>query len=165
MCDFVALSSGLLTPLIAVIAAYVAYQQWQTNERRLFLDLYDRRLKIYEHVRKLFGVVTRDANVGLDELRQFYSETQEADFLFGPEIRAYIDELFDHGGNLYRWNAEYRDHSMVTPPTYDHKKVVDNKYKELEWFAAQVEFVKPKFNKYLMHQRPSLLSRIAGRKV
>ncbi len=39
--------SALLTPVIAAIAVYVAYQQWQTNRRRLQLDLYDRRLRIY----------------------------------------------------------------------------------------------------------------------
>ena len=31
--------SALLTPVIAAIAVSIAYQQWQTNRRRLALDL------------------------------------------------------------------------------------------------------------------------------
>ena len=49
--------SALLTPTIAVIATYVAYQQWRVNKTRLDLDLYDRRLAIYKAVDAFFGDV------------------------------------------------------------------------------------------------------------
>ena len=45
--------SGLLTPVIAIVAVYIAWQQWQTNRQKLILDRYDRRLRIYEEVRKI----------------------------------------------------------------------------------------------------------------
>ena len=28
------ISKGLLTPVIAIVATYIAYQQWQTNRKR-----------------------------------------------------------------------------------------------------------------------------------
>lgn len=31
---------GLLTPVIAGTAAYIAWQQWKTNDRKLALDTY-----------------------------------------------------------------------------------------------------------------------------
>lgn len=42
------ISKGLLTPLIAGIIGYVAWQQWKLNERKLKLELYDSRKRAYE---------------------------------------------------------------------------------------------------------------------
>ena len=43
-------SKEMLTPIIAVVATYIAWQQWNTNKQKLILDRYDRRLKVYEEV-------------------------------------------------------------------------------------------------------------------
>jgi len=37
---------SLLTSLIAIMMAYIAYQQWRTNKDKLKMDLYDRRYNI-----------------------------------------------------------------------------------------------------------------------
>jgi hypothetical protein len=34
---------GSLTLIIAIVAVYIALQQWKTNRQKLTLDLYDRR--------------------------------------------------------------------------------------------------------------------------
>jgi hypothetical protein len=44
------LLSAALTPLIAAIVAYIAYQQYRVNRLRLSHDLFERRLKIFEAV-------------------------------------------------------------------------------------------------------------------
>lgn len=54
--DAVALFNAFLTPLIAIVAVYIAWQQWQTNKHKLELELYDRRLRIYEEVRKILSI-------------------------------------------------------------------------------------------------------------
>ena len=36
--------------LIAIFMAYIAYQQWQTNERKRRQDLYDKRYEFYEAI-------------------------------------------------------------------------------------------------------------------
>ena len=51
------ISSALLTPVIGVVAVYVAWQQWKTNDIKLKLDLYDRRLKIYLKVKEFFDKI------------------------------------------------------------------------------------------------------------
>ena len=78
--------SALLTPVIAAIAVYIAYQQWRTNRRRLELDPYDRRLRIYQATIEYISAAlsfhpTTEAIFG------FRRSTAEADFLFGPDIR------------------------------------------------------------------------------
>ena len=73
----------------------------------------------------------------------------EADFLFGPEVTAYIDEIYKRGLKLWRWTQEYRDYTQEKPEGYDHQKVVDEMHKELEWLTEQFEPAKQKFKKYL----------------
>ena len=34
------ISKGLLTPVIAIVATYIAYQQWKTNRQKLNLERY-----------------------------------------------------------------------------------------------------------------------------
>lgn len=141
--------ASMLTPLIAMIATYIAYQQYKMNQLKVRLDRYDRRLKVYEEVRRVLSVIMRDADVSLDELLKFRIATSEADFLFGKEIPEYLDELYKRGVNLRRWNDEYRDYTQVKPEGYDHQKVVGEKHKELQWLVAQFDPAKAKFKPYL----------------
>ncbi len=139
----------LLTPLIAVIAVYIAWQQWKTNRQKLNLEKYDRRLHVYEEVRKILSIILRDAKVNQEELLKFRTSVSEADFLFGPEIPEYIDEIYKHGLNLWKWNQQYRDFTQKVPDGYDHNKVVKEMHKELEWLREQYQPAKEKFKKYL----------------
>jgi hypothetical protein len=143
------LFQGLLTPVIAVVAVYIAWQQWKTNQQKLNLDRYDRRLRVYEEVRKILSIVARDANATTDDLLKFRTSVSKADFLFGPEVMKYIDDVYKHGLALSRWKEEYRDYSQQKPPGYDHTKVVAEMHKELEWMMAQFEPAKALFKKYL----------------
>lgn len=89
----VEVSKGLLTPLIAIVATYIAWQQWKTNRQKLILDRYDRRLRVYEEVRKILSIIFRDDKASYDDLLKFRTAVSEADFLFGSEIPKYIDEI------------------------------------------------------------------------
>lgn len=143
------LFKALLTPLIAIVATYIAWQQWKTNQQKINLERYDRRLRVYEEVTKILSIILRDANATMEDLLRFRTSVSEADFLFGPEIPKYIDEIYKRGLNLGRWNAEYRDYTQKIPEGYDHNKVVAEKHKELKWLSEQFEPAKEKFKKYL----------------
>lgn len=147
--DVVDISKALLTPAIAIVTAYIAWQQWQTNKKKLDLDLYDRRLHVYEEVRKILSIIIRDAHASYEDLLAFRRVTSQADFLFGPEIPKYIDEIYQHGVKLEYWTKEYRDYTQPKPDGYDHDKVVAGKHAELDWLSAQFEPALEKFKKYL----------------
>lgn len=140
---------ALLTPMIAIVAVYIAWQQWKTNQQRLNLERYDRRLRVYEEVKKILSIITRDANANTEDLLRFRTSVAEADFLFGSEIPEYIDEIYKRGLNLWNWNRQYRDYTQVKPEGYDHEKVVEGMHRELTWLTDQFEPAKQKFNKYL----------------
>ncbi len=141
--------SALLTPLIALMATYIAFQQWKTNQLKLKLETYDRRLRVYEEVKKILIIILRDANVSYDDLIKFRTSVSEADFLFGSEIPEYIEEIYQRGVKLSYWVGEYRDYTQAKHEGYDHQKVVSEKHKELKWLTEQFEPAKQKFKKYL----------------
>jgi len=143
------ISKGLLTPLIAVIATYIAWQQWKTNQQKLKLEKYDRRLHVYEEVKKILSIILRDANASTDELLRFRTSVSEADFLFRSEIIEYIDEIYKRGLKLRRWNQKYRDCTQAKLKDDDHNKIVEEIDKELTWLTEQFDPAKEKFRKYL----------------
>ncbi len=147
------LSSGLLTPLIAIVAVYVAWQQSKTAKQKLTLDTYDRNLRIYEEVKKFLLIIIQGGDVDFDEAIKFRSSVSEADFLFGSEIVQYIDEIYKRAIKLRQRNNEYRDDTQVKPEGYNHSKVVDEMHIELVWLAEQLEPAKEKFRKYLSIKR------------
>ena len=143
------ISKGLLTPLIAAVTAYIAFQQWKTNQQKLILDRYDRRLRMYEEVRKILSIIFRDGKASYDDLIKFRIAVSEADFLFGSEIPEYLNDIYTHGVQLRSWSDQYRDYTQAIPEGYDHQKVCDGMQTELKWLISQAETAKEKFKKYL----------------
>ena len=145
----VAIFSALLTPFIAIIATYIAWQQWQGNRQKLRFDQYEKRLRIYQEVVKMLGLIMREADAKLEDLIAFQANTAEADFLFGPEIRKYIDEVFSRGLKLRTAMVQYRDAYQEKPPRYDPVKIADESDAQLQWLTVQFEPAKQKFATYL----------------
>ncbi|WP_090738647.1 hypothetical protein [Paenibacillus sp. Mc5Re-14] len=56
---------GIITTIIALTGAFIAYQQWQVNKHKLRLDLYERRLNIYRSTINFIAIASRDANVDI----------------------------------------------------------------------------------------------------
>ncbi len=140
---------ALLTPVIAIVTVYIAWQQWQGNKLKLVLERYDKRLRVYENVVAVLLLVQRDFKPELGELQKFRRDTAEADFLFEPEISAYCDELFKRGVELWSAHFEYRDFTQQFPPGYDHNEVVKRMHEQEVWFTNQFGVAKQKFKKYL----------------
>ena len=147
--QLVEISKGLLTPFIAMVATYIAWQQWQTNRQKLNLERYDRRLRVYEEVKKILSIILRDADVSTDDLLKFRTSVSEADFLFGPEIPTYIDQIYKRGLNLWKCNKQYQECVRHKSESYNSKEVVDEMNEELSWLTEQFEPAKELFKKYL----------------
>ena len=84
------LPAAFVALVIGVIAAWIALQQWRVARAKLNLDLFERRLSIYRATDKYLleslpggpqGFF--DAIEGLDD----------ASFLFGSEVTAYLQEV------------------------------------------------------------------------
>jgi len=143
------ITQGILTTLIAIIAVYIAWQQWQTNERKFNLDRYDRRLKVYQETIKFIQIINRDFKANLQDLFYFYASTAEADFLFSSEIRKYLDELFQRANKLHTAYSQYRDINQPPLEGYDHEAVCKVKHEQEVWFINQPQIALTKFKVFL----------------
>jgi hypothetical protein len=122
MYEVMEILKSLLTPVIAIVATYIAWQQWKTNALKLKLERYDRRVHIYDEVKRLLSLIVGEADIRFDELLKFRAAVAEADFLFGSEIPKYLDENYSHAVELYRLNRKYRDINQEIPEATTMKK-------------------------------------------
>lgn len=90
----------------------------------------------------MLRLVCSKFNPEIHDLLRFSADTAEADFLFGPEIPKYIDEIYTRGANLHTARAEYRDFTQAVPAGYDHLKVVNAMMEQEKWFIAQFAVAK-----------------------
>jgi hypothetical protein len=139
---------GLLTPVIAVIAAYIAWRQAQTESHKLKLDLFDRRFQAFEEVRKVFGSMFT-VGINSEEITRFWFATVNAEFLFGEEIKKYREEIFRRGTHLADVNKDLSDAIARAAPVNERKKLSDERLAEVKWAQEQVGVVGEKFKKYL----------------
>ena len=135
--------------MIAGIAVYIALQQWKTNERRAVLDRYDRRFRIYQRVIEFIRLACEDFKPSFHEIIQFHQDVLDADFLFGPEIPAYIKELQKHATASLTARTEFRDATMIPPPGYDANDVTQRMNEHSVWLTKQIDVAREKFRKYL----------------
>jgi hypothetical protein len=140
---------GLLTPMIAITVAYIAYRQWQADKLKLAMERYDRRIRIYKEVAAFIAVTCRDFKPAISEVLQFARATAEADFLFPSQIRNYLDELRKRAIASQLVHNEYRDMTQPIPPGYDHQRVVNEMHEHSLWFVAQFDVALEKFRPYL----------------
>lgn len=63
MKELIEVFSGLLQPTIAIIAVYIAYQQYKTGRDRVRLDLYDKRFMVFDGLMDLLAHIMREGNV------------------------------------------------------------------------------------------------------
>ena len=82
-----------LTASIALLAAAIAWGQWQTARQKLVFDLFERRYAVFDSIRRIVVAAVRDGRTDLTE--PLKDPISQAAFLFGPDITKKLTELFD----------------------------------------------------------------------
>ena len=134
--------AALLTPTIAIVTSYIAYQQYQTNRRQHRLALFEKRMAVFNSTMDLIAAVLQRNRVDLDQLYKLLKDTRDHNLLFGPEIGEFINEIYKNGVELHTREAAggaanaARGEALTT------------------WFAGQSEETRKKFLKYLDFRQP-----------
>src|SRR3972149_5559414 len=89
--------SGLLTPLIGVIATAIIIMQYFLQRDRWKLDLFDKRYPIYVSTKKYIAKIVQEAKVTYLDLDEFLRLTKDSEFLFGNDVNAYLKLLYMQG--------------------------------------------------------------------
>jgi hypothetical protein len=133
--------SALLTPAIALLVAYIAWQQQKTSKNQFRLALFERRLKVFNSTGELIATVLRRGKVANDELVNFLYDTRENEFLFGPDIAAYLHELYGKASDVY---------SLEGATDEESKK---QRIEALKWFSGQGDEAKKRFGIYMAFKK------------
>lgn len=148
--SWIDISSGLLTPLIALLAAFIAWQQYKINKLRLRHETYERRVKIYKNVQKFLSEISANGHTKFDRCHEFYSEASEAAFLFDNEVMEFIDHLYDRGIELAERREELYPSDGSSGVQGAGRGVVASRRAELfKWFVNQLSESKELFRKHI----------------
>lgn len=142
--------SALLTPIVAVFGIYIATQQWRTARNKLKLDLFDKRLAVYEATRSFLASIITSGKITQENEMLFLAGTRGAKWLFGNEIEQYIDkQLWNQSNKLICLQSTFD--SLPSP---EERESNIKKQTEIKlWFNNQlVNEVDNKFSQFLSLQ-------------
>jgi len=139
--------SAALTPLIAIVAIYIAYQQFQTNRSKLRHDLYEKRIKVYRKIYEHLGSIVAFGDVQDEKIIDFYSETSDSQFLFDSEISDYVRSIYQKSTELHTVMKYVKGQYKCSEEK--RLEAIDKDAQLMRWFSAQFEVTKKKFTRYL----------------
>jgi hypothetical protein len=139
--------SALLTPLIAIIAVYIAWQQFRNAQLKLKHDLYERRLEVFKAVSQFIGTAVQLAYLKNEDLFALLRETNQSYFLFDDDVSQYIHELYLKGVDFSYINT--RLHGKAPISQEERERLADKNGELLKWFSQQFEVSRKLFGKYM----------------
>jgi hypothetical protein len=142
--------ANIIGIVVSISLAYIAYQNYGINKAntriqkdKLRLDLFDRRYKVFQALKELLSSFITTANFTHQELYKFANESSDAEFLFGIDIKNYVDEIFEKGIHLIYLKKCLEDNIG------EREKTINEIYELEIWLSAQSKNAKNLFKKYL----------------
>jgi hypothetical protein len=144
--------SAALTPVIAVVATYIMYQQWRTNKGRLNHELYERRFTVFKAVKAFYEDIGTAGTAKYGMVMKFNAAAAETEFLFGDEITEHIEELYKKGMDLASLQEKMYPSSGGSglPVGPERSRVAEEHSKLVLWFLQDgIAETRKRFRKYL----------------
>jgi hypothetical protein len=82
-----------LTLGLACAVAIIAYAQWRTANQRVVIDLFERRLRVYEAFRDVVVEIAKHGEASPTSGNRFWSVQADAEFLFGADVHAFLTRV------------------------------------------------------------------------
>jgi hypothetical protein len=141
---WIGILTAFLTPLIAVIVAYIAYRQWRTAHTRLKLDLFDRRLAIHGAARELIATVTSSGRINNQDTVAFLHGIQQARWLLNKRLVQYLEQdLWPRVTKLQELNDTLND------PSTDRADNLRQQRELKDWITGQRPNLDAQFDRFL----------------
>ena len=146
-CDphWTAYTTAIVVPIIALIAAWIAFRQSQIARNKLKLDLFEKRLAVYETVQKTLGTVASQGKLTPEEEVSYRAGIHPAQWLFGPEVFKYLDETLWHK----IVDLDLHNSMLKEPPGEERSKHVRERAETMKWLVAQFKEFYQLCSKYL----------------
>ncbi len=109
---------ALTTPIIATLVAIIGFLQWRTAHQRAVLDLFERRMAVYDSLEEVVSEIIRGGNVTNARIRDFDHAIGKAPFLFAKEVISYLEELRNALSSHHALNGHEDDRSVEASAKY-----------------------------------------------
>ena len=127
--------------VIGGTTVYIAYQQWITNKMKLRFEVFERKIAYYYSLKTFMRDVVNN-QMPMQDMLTFYTDTAEADFFFGEDIRTFIDDVYEKSVTLSRLR-----NMQASDPQYN---IAVQEANELTiWIIDELKSLKTRFTKYL----------------
>lgn len=147
MNDIADIISAFGTLIIGAIVAWIAWRQHKTDHNKFRLELYDRRLRLYEAAMAYIGVVVQRGKADDQCLIEFNRSVRESLFLFSKELEEYFTILYTKGIELKYANDIINDQNI--PIGEDRTKAAREHADLVKWFAKQFDEVKERVARHM----------------
>jgi hypothetical protein len=141
-----ALGPLIVTAVIGTFAAYIAWQQWRTAEKKRNQDLFDRRFAVFEAARNFLGDIQMHGKPSRKAIRAYVIGTSGAEFLFDDDVHHYLKEIIERAFKMafFEGKAEHlRDGD-------DQRGVaIDKAEEQALWLLDKVITLESKFKPFL----------------
>ena len=140
--------TALTAPVLALVGATVAYRQWRTAQNKLKLDLFDKRMQVYQEVRDALGYIGSHGKMGSEQQIAYLLWIKTEKWLFGSEVDIYMSETLWH-----KIVALELHQTMVYDASTDHperSKHVQLEAETLKWPVMQYSVLDKKCSKYMV---------------
>ena len=90
---YVAFSLGRSQNAVAKLQTDIAKRAWRTSNEKIVLDLFKKRLAIYEEIRAAIAPINRSGNSTDQEFHQYCQSIDRAGYFFGPDVTRYLERI------------------------------------------------------------------------
>jgi hypothetical protein len=90
---YVAFTLGRSQIAVANLQASIAKRTWQTSNEKIVLDLFERRLAIYEEIRATIMPINASGETKDDDLDRYCRSIDRVQYFFGPDVTDYLNRI------------------------------------------------------------------------
>ncbi|WP_341959263.1 hypothetical protein [Pseudomonas sp. RC10] len=90
--SLVPLATAGMTSIVAATGIYIAYRQWDTNRKKLKLDLFDRRIAVYDATKSALGEIFATGGTSQDLEMRYLAGIAAAQWLFDQALTSFLKE-------------------------------------------------------------------------
>jgi hypothetical protein len=129
--------------VVLIVVAIVQYAHLRIANQSVVIDLYERRMSAYAQIDKSVQSVMNKGEATHDDLYQFVVAQTGARFLFGQDVRSYLQDLREH----LAWLVTFNDVAIDESP--EAQQLSDEKFERMKRFVSFFDTSSELFAPYL----------------
>ncbi len=141
----------IFTVVLSGLTLIVLWEQLMIQRYRVKMDLFDKRFKVYSHVRKFILTGSQEGGTKLEIVQDFLSNIPEYEFIFDNkgEIVKYVDDLWKRGLKYSHLLEQSKDLNSFPVNSHERDQLMKEIHPHMEYFTDEYDMVKYKFSKFL----------------